>query len=101
MIFWEIWGGSLQSEKFVAKKRNIVFRNEGGGGGQRPFGSFPKIHPKWAIEASLREGVPLFWNFSHIIPFIQKQALPRFRKGLFLKVLPNYYFWMVPTTIFT
>ena len=24
-------GGSLQSEKFVAKKRNIVFRNEGGG----------------------------------------------------------------------
>ena len=31
MNFWEIWGGSLQSEKFVAKKRNIVFRNEGGG----------------------------------------------------------------------
>ena len=30
MIFWEIWVGSLQSEKFVAKKRNIVFRNEGG-----------------------------------------------------------------------
>ena len=29
------------------KKRNIVFRNEGGGAGagQRPFGSFPKIHP--------------------------------------------------------
>ena len=24
-------GGSLQSEKFVAKKHNIVFRNEGGG----------------------------------------------------------------------
>ena len=34
MIFWEIWGGSLQSEKFVAKKRNIVFRNEGGGGSE-------------------------------------------------------------------
>ena len=32
MNFWEIWGGSLQSEKFVAKKRNIVFRNEGGAG---------------------------------------------------------------------
>ena len=28
-------GGSLQSEKFVAKKRNIVFRNEGGGVGVR------------------------------------------------------------------
>ena len=24
-----------------------------GWGGQRPFGSFPKIHPKWAIESSL------------------------------------------------
>ena len=27
MNFWEKEEGSLQSEKFVAKKRNIVFRN--------------------------------------------------------------------------
>ena len=50
--------GSLQSEKFDAKKCNIVFRNEGGGGvggGQRPFGSFPKIHTKWSRESPLRE----------------------------------------------
>ena len=34
MNFREGLGGeSLQSEKFVAKKRNIVFRNEGGGVG--------------------------------------------------------------------
>ena len=43
------------------KKRNIVFRNEGGGGGQRPFGSFPKIHPKWQSRSSLREGGGDFW----------------------------------------
>ena len=44
-------GGSLQSEKFVAKKRNIVFQTRAGGGsGSRPFGSFPKIHPKWNID---------------------------------------------------
>ena len=49
MNFRKREGGLHQSEKFVAKKRNIVLRNEGGGGGggQKPFGSFPKIHPKW------------------------------------------------------
>ena len=26
------------------------------GGGQRPFGTFPKIHPFWSGEASLRHG---------------------------------------------
>ena len=31
MNFREMGEGSLQSEKFVAKKRNIVFRNKGGG----------------------------------------------------------------------
>ena len=38
---------SLQILVPPEKKRNIVFRNEGGGAGagQRPFGSFPKIHP--------------------------------------------------------
>ena len=50
---------SISSKNFDAdfctpeKKRNIVFRNEGGGGGQRPFGSFPKIHPKWSTQSSL------------------------------------------------
>ena len=45
--------GHFNPKNFVAdfgntrKKRDIAFRNEGGGcgGGQRPFGSFPKIHP--------------------------------------------------------
>ena len=76
-------GGSLKSEKFFAKKRNIVFRNEGGGWGQRRFGSFPKIHPKLCSETSLiREGskyikqktdaitLPIFWKIhSQKIPF--------------------------------
>ena len=35
MNFREKGGGALQSEKFVAKKRNIVFRNEDEGGGAR------------------------------------------------------------------
>ena len=26
----------------------------GGGGGQRPFGTFPKIHPIWKRDPSLR-----------------------------------------------
>ena len=26
------------------------------GGGQRPFGTFPKIHPFWRGDASLRQG---------------------------------------------
>ena len=33
----------------TAKKGNIVFRKEGGG--QRPFGSFPKINRIWSTEA--------------------------------------------------
>ena len=39
-------GGSLHPEKFRCKKHNIVFPKIGWGGGgvQRPFGSFPKIH---------------------------------------------------------
>ena len=41
-------GSSVHSEKLVAKKRNIVFRKDGGWmggrGGQRPFGRSPKIH---------------------------------------------------------
>ena len=41
------------------KKRNIDIRNEGGGGGQRPFGLYPKIHPLWNGESSLTEASPL------------------------------------------
>ena len=28
---------------------------KGGGGNQRPFGTFPKIHPFWRCEASLMD----------------------------------------------
>ena len=27
------------------------------GGGQRPFGTFPKIHPFWSARPSLREAI--------------------------------------------
>ena len=30
-----------------------------GGGGQRPFGNFPEIHPFWCGQASLRIGCDL------------------------------------------
>ena len=36
---------SLQILVPPEKKRNIDIRNEGGG--QRPFGLYPKIHPIW------------------------------------------------------
>ena len=50
-------GGSLQSEKFRCrfctpeKKAQHSFPKRGGG--QRPCGSFQKIHPKWSTQSSL------------------------------------------------
>ena len=52
MNFCEIWGVSLQSEKFVAKKRNIVFRNEGGGGGSEAVWKFSENSSKM-VDASV------------------------------------------------
>ena len=59
-------GGHLQSKKFhckftqvnaylriFAKKRNVISKN-GEGGGQRPFGIFPKKHPYLRIHTPLR-----------------------------------------------
>ena len=40
-------------EKFA-----IWFSEKWGGGGQRPFGTFPKIHPFWKGKASLSEASP-------------------------------------------
>ena len=39
-------GGSLQSEKLVAKKRNIFFQNEGGGGHLEVFRKFIQNGPR-------------------------------------------------------
>ena len=36
------------------KKAQCNFQKWGGGGGQRPFGSFPKKHPFWGIQSPLR-----------------------------------------------
>ena len=59
MNFQEKGGGvtpirKIKLQIFVPpeKKHNIVFRNEGGGG-QRPFGVLPKIHPS-GHRSSLR-----------------------------------------------
>ena len=35
------------------KKLQYNFPKMSGGGGQRPFGTFPKIHPFWKGKASL------------------------------------------------
>ena len=60
-------GGSFSIQKFIwqifaiiddtsvmnfGKNCNMIFR-KWGGGDQRPFGTFPKIHPFWRCEASL------------------------------------------------
>ena len=34
-------------------KKSAIWFSENEGGGQRPFGTFPKIHPFWSGEASL------------------------------------------------
>ena len=63
MNFWKGGRGSFTIQNLFAefldfpKKCNRVFRNkagEGGYGSQRLFGVFPKIHPFWLAEASLR-----------------------------------------------
>ena len=40
--------------EFQKKIATQLSENEGGAGGQRPFGTFPKIHPFWKGNASLR-----------------------------------------------
>ena len=50
-----IWGGYFRSKKFRRKNCNIFPKIGGEGGGQRPFGTFPKIHRYWYRQASLRE----------------------------------------------
>ena len=42
---------------------------ENEGGGQRPFGTFPKIHPFWSGEASLRMN-KIWKNFGDIDIFL-------------------------------
>ena len=37
------------------------------GGGQRPFGTFPKIHPFWSGEASLTTRWPLNNNLMSVM----------------------------------
>ena len=63
MNFWKGGRGSFTIQNLFAefldfpKECNRVFRNkagEGGYGSQRLFGVFPKIHPFWLAEASLR-----------------------------------------------
>ena len=68
VIFWlqfTRWGGGghFRSKKFrckfsagrrdFGKNRNIFPKKGRGGGGQRPFGIFPKKHPLWRIRTSL------------------------------------------------
>ena len=44
-------GGHSNPKKIVAD----FSTSEKKGGGQRPFGSFPKIHPNLRVQASLNE----------------------------------------------
>ena len=41
------------------------------GGGQRPFGTFPKIHPFWRRSASLLKGVEKFLIFELDCPDVE------------------------------
>ena len=52
------------------------FPKMSGGGGQRPFGTFPKIHPFWKGKASLSQPITIkismcIW-FSYISPLLPK-----------------------------
>ena len=48
---------SLQILAPPEKKAQHRYPKRGGGGGQRPFGLYPKIHPIWKADSSLREGL--------------------------------------------
>ena len=58
MNFREKEGGSLQSKKFVAKKHNIVFRNEGGGTAVKPLVYLFLIMASTKPQKLLFRGVP-------------------------------------------
>ena len=42
----------------LSRKAQHDFPKMRGGGGQRPFGTFPKIHQFWRRHPSLRDGWP-------------------------------------------
>ena len=44
---------------FSGKKRNVISKKDGGGG-SRPFGSFPKKHPFWGFQSPLNLLLLLF-----------------------------------------
>ena len=50
MNFRKKKGGHTNPKNLVA---DFSTSRKRGGGGQRPFGSFPKIHPKWSTQSSL------------------------------------------------
>ena len=47
----------LETGPFSEKKCNIIVWEWGGEGGQRPFETFPKIHPFWKGDASLKVSI--------------------------------------------
>ena len=58
-ISWEIGSYNTQQSphnehtQFCREIRNMIFRKWWGGGGQRPFGTFPKFHLFWCAHPSL------------------------------------------------
>ena len=55
--------------KFLQKKAQCNFQKWGWGGGQRPFGSFPKKHPVWEIQS------PLIYNHPAAQSAVTAQAI--------------------------
>ena len=54
-------GGLFRSKNFRRTKSQHFSQKRGGGGGQRPFGTFPKIHRYWYRQASLTYMCDLCW----------------------------------------
>ena len=58
MHFQEKGGGHSDPKSFIAKTQHGFPKRgqRGGGGVQRPFGVFPKIHPFYRTQASVIRG---------------------------------------------
>ena len=86
---------------WFAEKIAIFFSEKGAGGGQRPFGNFPKIHPFWYRQASLMPNclsrflnqnicILFYLGSFSLVDFIQKTLSP-IMSSVQIKLISKYF----------
>ena len=88
LICWKRLKGRKRRKK--AEKANLR-------GVQRPFGTFPKIHPFWKGEASLRQGI----NFYRYLTFLTHKIISHFYHAQHICVWCTIYLTLLTIKIGT